>query len=80
MRNWLRSPTLLKYLVGQHIANGLSVAASVAGVSFVASIVLGFGAGQPATLGAIGASISDFPGPWRAKAETMGVGFALSIV
>ena len=80
MRNWLRSPTLLKYLVGQHIANGLSVAASVVGVSFVASMILGFGIGQPATLGAIGASISDFPGPGRVKAETMLVGFSLSIV
>jgi uncharacterized membrane protein YccC len=80
MRNWLRSPTLLKYLVGQHIANGLSVAASVAAVSFVASMILGFGVGQPATLGAIGASVSDFPGPWRVKAETITVGFGLSIV
>jgi uncharacterized membrane protein YccC len=80
MRNWLRSPTLLKYLVGQHIANGLSVAVSVAGVSLVASTILGFGAGQPATLGAIGGSISDFPGPARVKAETILVGFSLSIV
>ena len=80
MRQWLRSPTLLKYLVGQHIANGLSVAASVAAVTLVASLLLGFGAGQPATLGAIGASISDFPAPWRVKARTMLAGFALSIV
>jgi uncharacterized membrane protein YccC len=80
MRNWFRSPTLLKYLVGQHIANGLSVAASVAAVSFAASMTLGFGVGQMATLGAIGASVSDFPGPWRVKAETIAVGFALSIV
>ena len=53
MRHWLRSSTLLKYLVGQHIVNGLSVAASVATVTVVASLVFGFGAGQPATLGAI---------------------------
>ena len=31
-------------------------------------------------LGAIGASISDFPGPWRVKSKTMMVGFGLSIV
>ena len=80
MRHWLRSPTLLKYFVGQHIANGLSVAASVAAVTLIASLLLGFGAGQPATLGAIGASISDFPAPWRVKARTMLTGFALSIV
>jgi uncharacterized membrane protein YccC len=80
MRHWLRSPTLLKYFVGQHIANGLSVAASVAAVTLVASLLLGFGVGQPATLGAIGASISDFPAPWRVKARTLLTGFALSIV
>ena len=80
MRHWLRSSTVLKYLVGQHIANGLSVAASVATVTVVASLVFGFGAGQPATLGAIAASISDFPGHWRVRAETILVGFGLSIV
>ncbi|MGO9742540.1 MAG: FUSC family membrane protein [Roseiarcus sp.] len=80
MRPWLKSPTLLKYLVGQHIVNGVGVAASVAGVSIAAAVTLGFGAGQPATLGAIGASISDLPAPWKVKAKTVGFGFALSIV
>jgi len=80
LRNWLRSPVLLKYLVGQHIVNGVSVAAAVMLVSVVASSLLGFGMGQPATLGAIGASISDFPGPWRVKARTVLVGFSLSLV
>ncbi|MGO9743362.1 MAG: hypothetical protein ACLPN5_17970 [Roseiarcus sp.] len=41
MRPWLKSPTLLKYLVGQHIVNGVSVAASVARVSIAAAMTLG---------------------------------------
>ena len=68
MRNWLRSPTLLKLFVGQHVLNGLSVALGVMAVAAVASALFGFAAGQPATLGAISASISDFPAPWRVKA------------
>jgi uncharacterized membrane protein YccC len=79
MRNWLRSPTLIKLFVGQHILNGLSVALSVVAVSIVASLALGFAAGQAATLGAISASISDFPAPWRVKARTMLVGFCLAL-
>lgn len=79
MRNWLRSPTLLKLFVGQHIVNGLSVAIAVMTVAVVASGVLGFEAGQPATLGAISASISDFPAPWRVKARTILVGFCLTL-
>ena len=79
MRNWLRSPTLLKLFVGQHIVNGLSVALAVMAVAVVASATLGFAAGQPATLGAISASISDFPAPWRVKARTMLVGFGLAL-
>ena len=61
MRNWLRSPTVLKLFVGQHILNGMSVALGVMAVAAVASALFGFAAGQPATLGAISASISDFP-------------------
>lgn len=80
MRNWLRSPTLLKYFVGQHIVNGLSVAAGVMIVSVVATALLGFATGQPATLGAIGASVSDFPGPWRTKARTLLIGFTLALI
>src|SRR5271170_2176905 len=80
MRNWLRSPTLLKLFVGQHILNGLSVAFAVMAVAVAASAILGFAAGQPATLGAISASISDFPAPWRVKARTMLVGFSLALV
>jgi uncharacterized membrane protein YccC len=79
MRQWLRSPALLKLLVGQHILNGISVAAGVAAVSLVASALLGFEAGQPATLGAIAASISDVPAPLRRKARLMAVGFGLAI-
>jgi len=33
MRNWLRSPTLLKLFVGQHVLNGLSVALGVMAVA-----------------------------------------------
>ena len=79
MRNWLRSPTLLKIFVGQHILNGLSVAVAVIAVAVAASALFGFAAGQPATLGAISASISDFPAPWRVKARTMLVGFCLAL-
>jgi len=79
MRNWLRSPTLLKLFVGQHILNGLSVALGVIAVTVVASAVFGFAAGQPATLGAISASISDFPAPWRVKARTLLTGFGLAV-
>ena len=80
MRHWLRSPLLLKLFVGQHIVNGVSVAASVAAVSAVAIAILGFAGGQLATLGAIGASIADFPAPWRVKARTMLTGFILALV
>ena len=80
MRNWLRSPTLLKLFVGQHVLNGLSVALGVMAVAACASAMFGFVAGQPATLGAISASISDFPAPWRAKLRTLLIGLALAIV
>ena len=80
MRNWLRSPTLLKLFVGQHVLNGLSVALCVMAVAALASTSFGFAAGQPATLGAISASISDFPAPWRAKLRTLVTGFGLAVV
>jgi uncharacterized membrane protein YccC len=79
MRHWLRSPALLKLFVGQHILNGVSVAAGVMAVSLIASTLFGFAAGQPATLGAISASISDQPAPLRRKALLMAVGFGLAI-
>jgi uncharacterized membrane protein YccC len=79
MRQWRRSPTVLKLLVGQHIVNGLSVAAGVAAVAVVASLIFGFAAGQPATLGAIAASIGDFPAPLRNKMATLSVGFGLAV-
>jgi uncharacterized membrane protein YccC len=80
MRAWHRSPTILKLMVGQHIVNGVSVAAGVAAVAVAASLAFGFTAGQPATLGAIGASISDTPSPLRNKARILSVGFGLAIV
>src|SRR5579863_7820011 len=80
MRRWLRSSTLLKYFVGQHILNGLSVAAGVMAVAVASSALLGLGAGQVTTLGAISASISDFPAPFGVKARRLLVGFALALV
>ena len=76
---WPRLPNLSKLLVGQHIVNGLSVGVCVMTVALVAWATFGFAAGQPATLGAISASISDLPAPWREKARTMGFGFALAL-
>ena len=46
-------------LVGQHIVNGVSVGAGVLVIALAASAIFGFAAGQPVTLGAIAASISD---------------------
>jgi uncharacterized membrane protein YccC len=79
MPRW-RAPDLKRLLVGQHIVNGVSVGVGVIAVALAASAILGFVAGQPATLGAISASISDLPAPWRQKARTMGFGFALALV
>ena len=80
MLRWPRPPNLLRLFVGQHIVNGLSVGAGVILIAIVASATFGFAAGQPATLGAISASISDLPAPWREKARTMGFGFALALL
>ncbi len=79
MRNWHRSPALLKLLVGLHIVNGFSVAAGVAAVAVLAALLFGFEAGAPAIFGAIGASIGDFPAPLRNKAVTLSVGFGLGL-
>jgi len=43
MLEWSRSPRLLKLFVGQHIINGLSVAAGVMTVAIAASALFGFG-------------------------------------
>jgi uncharacterized membrane protein YccC len=80
MPRWPRPPNLLRLFVGQHIINGLSVGLGVVAVALVASAIFGFAAGQPATLGAISASISDLPAPWREKARTLGFGFALALL
>ena len=80
MPRWPRPPNLLRLFVGQHIINGLSVGVGVIAVALVASAVFGFDAGQPATLGAISASISDIPAPWREKARTLGFGFGLALL
>jgi uncharacterized membrane protein YccC len=79
MPRW-RPPDLKRLLVGQHIVNGVSVGAAVIAVALAASATLGFAAGLPATLGAISVSISDFPAPWREKARTIGLGFALALL
>ena len=80
MPRWPRPPNLLRLFVGQHIINGASVGLGVVAVALVASAIFGFAAGQPATLGAIAASISDLPAPWREKAKTLGFGFALALL
>ncbi len=79
MRRW-RTPDLKRLFVGQHIVNGVSVGVGVIAVALAASAILGSAAGLPATLGAISASISDFPAPWRQKARTLGFGFALALI
>ncbi|HEY3624207.1 MAG TPA: FUSC family membrane protein [Roseiarcus sp.] len=80
MPRWPRPPNLLRLLVGQHIINGASVGLGVIAVALVASAIFGFAAGQPATLGAISASISDLPAPWREKGRTLAFGFALALL
>ena len=77
MARW-RPPNLTRLLLGPHIVNGLSVAIGVLAIAVLASLFLGFQEGQPVTLGAISASISDIPAPWRDKARTIGLGFALA--
>src|SRR5271165_3145871 len=74
-----RLPDFTRMLVGQHIVNGLSVGAGVLAIALGASAIFGFAAGQPATLGAISASISDLPAPWREKARTLALGSALAL-
>ena len=76
---WVRSPQILKLFVGQHVANGLGVAAGVMTLAIGATVLLGFAGGFSVTLGAIAASIGDFPAPLRDKAKSMSVGFALAV-
>src|SRR5271166_5881184 len=84
MFRWLkfrwRAPDLTRLFVGQHIVNGVSVGVGVIVVALAASAIFGFEAGQPATLGAISASISDMPAPWREKARAMGFRLALALI
>jgi uncharacterized membrane protein YccC len=80
MPRWPRPQSLTRLFVGQHIINGASVGLGVIAVALVASTIFGFAAGQPATLGAISASISDLPAPWRVKARTLIFGFALAML
>jgi uncharacterized membrane protein YccC len=79
MPPWTRSPTLLKLFVGQHIANGLGVAGGVMAVAVIATVTLGFGGGFAVTLGAIAASIGDFPAALKDKAKSMSIGFVLAL-
>ncbi len=79
MSRW-RLPDFTRMLVGQHIVNGLSVGAGVLAIAIAASAIFGFAAGQPVTLGAISASISDLPSPWREKARTLAFGFSLALI
>jgi len=79
MFSWVRSPQVLKLFVGQHVANGLGVAAGVMTMAVGATVALGFAGGFAVTLGAIAASIGDFPAPLRDKAKSMSVGFLLAL-
>ncbi len=79
MFGW-RSPNLVRLAVGQHIVNGLSAGVGVVGVAIVASTIVGFEDGVPAWLGALAASISDYPSPWRDKLRTLCLGFALALI
>ncbi len=79
MARW-RRPDFTRMLVGQHIVNGMSVGAGVLVIALAASALFGFAAGQPVTLGAIAASISDLPSPWRVKARTLAFGFSLALI
>ena len=76
----LSMPDFTRFLVGRHIINGVSVGAGVLAIALSASAIFGFAGGQPATLGAISASISDLPAPWREKARTLAYGFGLALV
>jgi uncharacterized membrane protein YccC len=80
MPRWPRPQNLTRLFVGQHIINGVSVGLGVVAVALVASVMFGFVASQPATLGAISASISDLPAPWREKMRTLVFGFALAML
>src|SRR3984893_14318007 len=75
-----RAPDLTRLFVGQHIVNGVSVGVGIIAIALAASAIFGFTAGQPATLGAISASISDLPAPWREKARSLLFGFALAML
>src|SRR5271165_6014410 len=79
MFGW-RSPNLVRLAVGQHIVNGLCAGVGVVGVAIVASTIVGFEDGVPAWLGALAASISDYPSPWRDKLRTLCLGFALALI
>lgn len=79
MPRW-RAPDFTRMLVGQHIVNGVSVGAGVVAIALGATGVFGFAGGQPATLGAISASISDMPAPWREKARALTLGFSLALI
>src|ERR1700730_13766900 len=75
-----RAPDLTRLFVGQHIVNGVSVGVGIIAIALAASALFGFVASQPATLGAISASISDLPAPWREKARTLLFGFGLAML
>ncbi len=73
------SPTLLKYLFGQHILNGLAVALGVGMVAAGASAWWGLSAGMVAGTGAVCVSLGDNPSPLAAKARTLPLALFLSV-
>ncbi|MDR3436062.1 FUSC family protein [Telmatospirillum sp.] len=77
--NGVLSPRLLKFMFGQHILSGFSVAAGVGAVAVVASACFGFTAGMVAGSGAICVSIGDQPNPLPLKAATLPIAWGLAV-
>ena len=80
MPRWPRPQNFTRLFVGQHIINGVSVGLGLSRSHSSPRRSSASLAGQPATLGAISASISDLPAPWREKARTLDFGFALAML
>jgi uncharacterized membrane protein YccC len=74
------SPRLLKYLFGQHILNGLAVAAGVGVVVGGMTAWLGFAAGMAAGSGAICVSVGDQPSPLSAKIIVLPIAWVLAVI
>jgi uncharacterized membrane protein YccC len=70
----------LKYLFGQHILSGLSVAIGVGAVTALMTAYFGFTSGMVAGSGAICVSIGDQPNPFIIKARNLPLAWGLAIL